>query len=180
MECYGCSQAGSIKKLDRAGWGQTQNDLAPGWAGTGSRRSGQATDVPVAKPVEDQGEQSAGGGDLADVGAASFADADPGLPDRPGADTLRRLHGRPAHQCAALFGDPAAVHLRIGLTVGRGQPGPGGQLLGPLEAGDIADLGDEDRGQYRTDTVDGLDGPETRDGRTVVRWCVWPTCRSRR
>jgi hypothetical protein len=39
----------------------------------------------------------------------------------------------------------------------RGQPGPGGQLLGSTEAGDVADLGDEHRGQDRPDPRDLLD-----------------------
>jgi hypothetical protein len=38
-------------------------------------------------------------------------------------------------------------------VVFRGQPGPAGQLLGPTEAGDVADLGDEHRGQDRPDPV---------------------------
>ena len=70
------------------------------------------------------------------------------------------LHGLdrgPAHQPAALLGDPAAVHGGVGLVVFRGQPGPGGQLLRAAEAGDVADLGDEHRGQHRPHPGDLLD-----------------------
>jgi hypothetical protein len=82
MEWYGLSQAGSIKKIDRAVVGvrhrATSRLAAPGLV---SRWPGQATDVAVAQPVVDQREQFAGGGDLADVRAASFADTDPGVPE---------------------------------------------------------------------------------------------------
>ena len=39
----------------------------------------------------------------------------------------------------------------------RGQPRPRGELLGPVEAGDVADLGDEHRGQHPPDAGDLLD-----------------------
>jgi hypothetical protein len=39
-----------------------------------------------------------------------------------------------------------------------GEPGPGAQLTGTGEAGDVTDLGDEHRGEDPSDTVDGLDG----------------------
>jgi hypothetical protein len=41
--------------------------------------------------------------------------------------------------------------------MGRGQPGPGGQLFGAAEAGDIADLGDEHRREDRPDPGNLLD-----------------------
>ena len=44
----------------------------------------------------------------------------------------------------------------------RGQPGPRGQLFGPPEAGDVADLGDEYRGQYRPDPGNLQDRPVAR------------------
>jgi hypothetical protein len=82
MEWYGRSQAGSIKKIDRAGWGSdTERPRAWLHRDLVSRCSGQATDVAVAQPVVDQREQFAGGSDLADVGAASLADTDPGVPE---------------------------------------------------------------------------------------------------
>ena len=60
MEWYGRGQVGSIKngRPRYRGRGQTENDLAPGRAGTlgCSRRSVQATDVAVAKAVLDQRE----------------------------------------------------------------------------------------------------------------------------
>ena len=43
---------------------------------------------------------------------------------------LHRLDRGPADQPGALLGDPPAVHGGVGLVVLRGQPGPGGQLLG--------------------------------------------------
>jgi hypothetical protein len=55
------------------------------------------------------------------------------------------------------LGDPAAVHGGVGLVVARGQPGPRGELGGPGEATDVADLGDEHRGQHRPDPRDLLD-----------------------
>jgi hypothetical protein len=60
------------------------------------------------------------------------------------------------------LGDPAAVHGGVGLVVAWGQPGPAGQLRGSGEATDVADLGDEHRGQDRPDPVDLLDCPVTR------------------
>jgi hypothetical protein len=45
----------------------------------------------------------------------------------------------------------------VGLVVFRGQSGPAGQPRGPVEAGDVADLGDEHRGQHRPDPGDLLD-----------------------
>jgi hypothetical protein len=72
----------------------------------------------------------------------------------------RRHSGTEAAGAAATshLGDPTAVHGGVGLVVFRGQPGPGGQLLGSVEAGDVADLGDEHRGQDRPDPRDLLDG----------------------
>jgi hypothetical protein len=67
--------------------------------------------MPVAQPVADQGEQFAGGGDLADVGAAVFADASTELPDRAVVLGLHGLDRGPADQGAARSGDPAAVAL---------------------------------------------------------------------
>jgi hypothetical protein len=36
-----------------------------------------------------------------------------------------------------------------------GQPGPAGQLLGPVEPGDVADLGDQHGGEDGADAFDG-------------------------
>src|SRR6266496_4691664 len=85
MECCGRSQAGSIRYLDHATgrWGSDQpRPRVLAASRRYSRRSGQATDVPVAQPVVDQGEQLARGGDLADVRAAVLADAGPSMADR--------------------------------------------------------------------------------------------------
>ena len=85
----------------------------------------QAADVPVAHPGEDQFDELSGGGDLADVGSAALSDLVADLPE-PGvlAEALDSLDGGPADQCAALFGDPPAVNLGIGLVVFGSQPGP--------------------------------------------------------
>jgi hypothetical protein len=55
------------------------------------------------------------------------------------------------------LGDPSAVHGGVGLVVFRGQPGPRRQLRRPVEPADVADLGDEHRGQHRPDPGKGLD-----------------------
>lgn len=57
------------------------------------RLLGQATDVSVAQAVVDEGEQLAGRGDLADVGAASGTDAHAGAGERAAADALDCLDG---------------------------------------------------------------------------------------
>ena len=79
----------------------------------------------------------------------------PGPPDPvvPGQD-LHRLDRGPADQPGALLGDPAAVHVGVGLVVLGGQPGPAGQLRGAGEPGDVTDLGDEHRAQDRPDPGD--------------------------
>ena len=70
----------------------------------------------------------------------------------------------PAPSCSPSPDPPSTArsnaHVRgVGLAVFRGEPGPTGQLRGPGEAGDVADRGDEHRGQRRTDPGDGLDRP---------------------
>ncbi len=81
MECCGRSQAGSIRyarpRHQRRG-SDLRRPRVLAASRRCSRRAGQATDVPVAEPVVDQGEQFAGGGDLADVRAAVLADAGAG------------------------------------------------------------------------------------------------------
>jgi hypothetical protein len=62
------------------------------------------------------------------------------------------------------LGDPAAVHRGVGLAVSRSQPRPAGQLRGPAEATDVADLGDEHRPEQRSDTRDLLDRPVAQIG----------------
>jgi len=78
------------------------------------------------------------------------------------AGALRGLDRGLPDQNAALFGDPAAVHCGVGLVVFRGQPGPAGQLSRSGEAGDVADLGHEDRAQDRPDPGDRLHCLEAR------------------
>ena len=54
---------------------------------------------------------------------------------------LDRLDGGPADQPGALLGDPAAVHVGVGLVMFGCQPGPTGELFGPGEPVDVTDLG---------------------------------------
>ena len=70
---------------------------------------------------------------------------------------LRGLDGRPAHEAAALLGDRAAVHRRVRLAVAGREPAPARELVGGAEAGDVADLGHEDRREHRPDAGDRLD-----------------------
>ena len=70
---------------------------------------------------------------------------------------LHGLDGGPAHQPRALFGDVSADHGGVGFVMAGGQAGPTTQLRRPGEAGDVADLGDKDRGQGWADTRNGLD-----------------------
>src|SRR4029453_4732332 len=96
--------------------------------------------------------QLAGGGHDADVASAAGTDLVAELAQGGvRADPLDGLDRGPADQPAALFGDPSAVHGGFGLVVFGGQPGPAGQVRGPVEAGDVADLGDEHGGQDRPD-----------------------------
>src|SRR5437868_7141718 len=158
MEWYGRSQAESIKMdRPRRGWG-SDTERPRAWLRRDwySRCRGQATDMAVAQPVEDEREKFAGGGDLADVRAASFADPHAGLPERTLAKALDGLDRGPPNQRVALLGDPPPVDLGVGLTVLGGHAGPGAQLLRAGEPVHIADLGDKDRRQHRADTADGL------------------------
>ena len=78
----------------------------------------------VAQGVEDELDLTAGGGDDADVAAAAGGHlfADPA--DHAGLrQDLDGLDGGPADQPGALFGDPAAVYVGVGLVVFGGQPG---------------------------------------------------------
>ena len=71
------------------------------------------------------------------------------------------LHGfdrSPADQPRALFGDPAAVHLRVGLVVFRCQSSPTCQLRWLAEAADVPDLGNKHRAEYWADPRNGLNG----------------------
>jgi hypothetical protein len=83
----------------------TQHDHAPCRVRTRSRGpGGERADLAVAQAVEDQGEQSAGRGDDADVAAAGGDD--PGTVGgelAPDADVLAGLNRGPAHQFRALF-----------------------------------------------------------------------------
>ena len=89
------------------------------------RRRGEAADLAVAQPVVDECQQVAGGGDAADVATPPGTDVcfdrgDLGVTDGAG-DGFDR---RPAQQPRALFGDPAAGDVAVGLAVAWGQPGP--------------------------------------------------------
>ena len=72
-----------------------------------------------------------------------------------------RLDGRPARLARALLGDVAPLHVGIGLSVPRSEPGPAAQPVSSAEPADIADLGHENGGLDRPDPVQGLDGPIT-------------------
>ncbi len=75
-----------------------------------------------------------------------------------GRGALDRLDHRPAQRPRALLGDPAADHLRIGLVVPRGQPGPARTArAGARNRVDVADLGDDDRPEDRPDPGQLLD-----------------------
>ena len=96
-----------------------------------------------------------------------------------GPTRLNGLDRRPAHQPGALLGDPAAVHVGVGLVVLGGQPGPAGQLRQRCEPGDVADLGDEHRPQHGPDRR-GSAGPRGSRGRCATgRGPAWRTGRSR-
>ena len=130
----------------------------------------ECSDVMVAQRVVDELDLGSRGGHDADVAPAAgrhpVADAtDPGV---AGQD-LHRLDRGPTDQSRTLFGDPAAVHVGVGLTVLGGQPGPAGQLRGVLEPGDVADLGDEDRTQDRPDPGNLLAPPRSRGRRPAGR-----------
>src|SRR5512133_2329777 len=85
------------------------------------------------------------------------------MPPTTGTMTSRaRGHSETEAAAAAAtshLGDPAAVHGGVGLAMPRSQPGPAAQLLRPGEPGHVADLGDEHRGEGRTDAADLLDHP---------------------
>jgi hypothetical protein len=68
-------------------------------------------------------------------------------PRRPGCRSARRA----SHQPGALLGDPAVMYVGVGLMVFRGESGPARQLRRGGEPGHLADLGDEDLSQDRTD-----------------------------
>ena len=119
MECCDrCGRSGSISGGDLArGGGHDVHDPRP-TAVVGRSCVGrlQATDMPVAQSVEDEGEQFAGGGDHTDIASAAGSDLVADLPE-PGAftDSLDGLDGGPADQFAALLGNPPAVDLGVGL-----------------------------------------------------------------
>ena len=81
--------------------------------------------------------------------APPFGQPGPGTTDRAAVEALDRFDGGPTDQVVALLGDPSTVDRGVGLTVAGGHPGPGAQLLGPVKAGHVADLGHEHRAQHR-------------------------------
>ena len=114
----------------------------------------------ITQRVEDELDLLSGPGHDTDVASPTIgypvADgADPGV----GGQELDRLHRGPSDQSGALFGDPATVDMGVGLVVLGGEPGPAGQLCGGTEPGDVADLGNEHRGQHRPDPGDLLQRP---------------------
>ena len=100
----------------------------------------------ITQAVEHQHDQLTGGGHDPDVAATPLTDpvadlSEPGVRGNP----LNGLDRSPADQGRALLGDPATVHVGVGLVMGRGQPGPRRQLPGAGEPTDVADLRDEHR-----------------------------------
>ena len=89
----------------------------------------------VAQPVEDQFDEFSSRRDDADVAPAAGADVVAELSQAAmGAGTLDGFDRGPAHQFAALFGDPTAVDRGVGFVVFWSQPGPAGQLRGSTKA----------------------------------------------
>jgi hypothetical protein len=83
--------------------------------------------MPVPQPVENQGEQLAGGGDHTNVAPAAACDLIAQLTQPVmGTDALDSFHRGPADQGAAHLGDPPAVNFGVGLVVFGSQPGPAG------------------------------------------------------
>lgn len=66
---------------------------------------------------------------------------------------------RPAQQPRSLLGDLAAPRLGVGLMVLGCESGPRTQVRGCRKAGHVTDLGDENRGDGRADTLDRLHRP---------------------
>jgi hypothetical protein len=122
------------------------------------RQVSQGAHVTVAQRVEDELQLASGRGYGADVAAATVGNP---LPQHPGHtsgwDVLDRLDRCPADQPGALLGDPAAVDMGIGLVMLGRQPRPARQLRRRGKPGDVADLGDEHRGQGGPDARDVLD-----------------------
>ena len=83
----------------------------------------------VAQRVEDELQLTPCRGHGTDVAAAAVGDP---LPQDPGHsagwDVLDRLDRCPADQPGALFGDPAAVDMGVGLVMLGCEPGPARQL----------------------------------------------------
>jgi hypothetical protein len=102
--------------------------------------------MPVTQPVENQGEQLAGGGDHTDVAPAAACDLIAQLTQPVMlADALDSFHSGPADQGAALLGDPSAVNFGVGLVVLGVSPaqllnwlGPGKRCTSPISATNTA------------------------------------------
>ena len=111
--------------LDRTSGGSCRYSSCPVAVARSHAAVGEAADLAVAQPVEDEGQQLAGGGDAADV--ATPAGADTGF-DRGDLGVAYsagdRFDSGPAQQARALFGDPAAGDVAVGLAVAWGQPCP--------------------------------------------------------
>src|SRR5258705_2193266 len=111
---------------------------------------GQGSDVSVAQPVVDEGEQLAGRGDLGDVAAAAGLDPLAIKGDFCGVRlALDGLDSRPPHEFAALLGDVPAANDGVGFAVCGGQTGPRAQVCRPGKTVYVPDLGDEHRRQHR-------------------------------
>ena len=120
----GGGQAGSIRGRPRRRVGRRGRNLAtsrlaagqgklfmpparPGSPAVGPGGPGQAADLPVAHPVEDQGQQPAGGGDLGDVPGFLPAAGDDGLLDSAGHRVRAGRAGWPRSAPSAAAAIPA-------------------------------------------------------------------------
>ncbi len=96
--------------------------------------------------------------DLADAPAATVGDA---VTISTQLEVVgQALHGFdccPSDQPRALLGDVATAHGGVPLVVAGGQPSPRAEVGRPGEAGDVADLGYEYRGDGGSHPGDGLD-----------------------
>jgi hypothetical protein len=119
------------------------------------------SDLAIAQAVVDQAKQLAGrrppwpgscrchrGGRR--CGRRCGASASPSVNAAP-------LRWPPSAPASTPAGDRPAMHRGVRLPVPRCQPGPRAHFAGIGEAGDVAELGDEHRGQDRADAVDLLD-----------------------
>jgi len=97
---------GQSRNAHLADGGQDNNDPCPSAVEYSCGGGGQATDLSVAQPVEDQFDKLTGGGALTDIGSTARTDLVAELPDAGVAcHALDHPHYGSADQLAALLGD---------------------------------------------------------------------------